>query len=124
MAATAARQKAYRRGRLSETLACVYLRLKGYRVIERGYRQAVGEIDIIARRGDILAIVEVKRRADLAACLEALSPRQRRRISRAAAAFLSRHRDAARLKIRFDVIAMVPRRWPRHIMAAWQSDSP
>ena len=58
------RQQAWRRGRRSEGLARLVLRLAGYRILAHGHRTSPGEIDIIARRGAVLAFVEVKARAD------------------------------------------------------------
>src|SRR3546814_682815 len=57
---------------------------------------------LVARRGGILAIVEVKHRDSLIAAGEAIGPRQQRRIRRAAEHFLQRHPDLARLNLRFD----------------------
>jgi Predicted endonuclease distantly related to archaeal Holliday junction resolvase len=59
------RQRAWRRGRKAESLALLALRLVGYRILARDHRTAPGEIDIIARRGTILAFIEVKARADV-----------------------------------------------------------
>jgi putative endonuclease len=98
------------------------LRLKGYRIVARGLRLPVGEIDIAARRGRVLAIVEVKQRPSLAAGLEAVSPRQRRRLARAAEALQALQRGLSRLSIRFDVIVVLPRGRFRHIMDAWRPD--
>jgi len=118
----AARRRAYTRGRLAESLAAWWLRLQGYRILARGFRVPVGEIDLIARRGSILAIVEVKRRDSLAAAIESVSPRQRRRIRHAAEAFLQRHPGLAGLQVRFDVVLLAPWRLPRHVKDAWHSD--
>ncbi len=71
------RRRAYGRGRRAETLAAWWLRLKGYRILARGFRVASGEIDLIARRGRVLVHVEVKARASLEEAREALTPRQR-----------------------------------------------
>ncbi len=120
---TAARRRAQQRGRLAETLAAWWLRLQGYRVLARGFRVPVGEIDLIARRGGVLAIVEVKRRDSLAAAVESISPRQRRRIRHAAETFLQRHPDLAGLEIRFDALLLAPWRLPRHVKDAWQTDT-
>lgn len=115
-----ARRRAYRRGRASEGLCRLVLRLKGYRILASGFRAPVGEIDIVARRGKTLAIVEVKARGSLADAAEALSPRQRRRIARAALAFLALHPDAAGLALRFDVMLVRPWRLPHHLTDAWR----
>lgn len=118
------RRRAYLSGRRAETWAAWLLRLKGYRILARGFRLPVGEIDLVARRGPILAIVEVKRRASLAAGLEAISPRQRRRLARTAEAFQAQRPRLAALRLRFDVVIIIPRALPRHIMDAWRPDSP
>ncbi len=79
------------------------------------------EIDILARRGEVLAVVEVKTRASLAEALEAVGWAQRRRLRRAAAAIVQRP-GLNRLAVRLDLIAMAPRRLPRHIPDAWPDD--
>lgn len=115
------KRRAWRFGRIAETVCVWYLRLTGYQVIARGFRVPVGEIDIIARRGRTLAFVEVKARSgDYAA--DALSPRQRRRIVRAAEAFLKVRPGLAELDLRLDV--MLVRRWrpPMHLPGAWRVD--
>lgn len=115
------RLKAWRYGLAAETVCAWWLRLHGYRIMARRYRTPVGEVDLIARRGRILAFVEVKARGDSAA-LAAPSPRQRRRIVRAAQAFLQRHPRLAGLDPRFDVISVAPWRLPRHLPGAWRVD--
>jgi putative endonuclease len=120
---TVRRRRALRRGRLAEWLCCWHLRLRGWRVVVRDWRCPAGEIDILARRGSVLAIVEVKRRADLANAATALSARQRRRISRAAQAFLLSRPDLAGLTLRFDVMLVARGRMPRHLRGAWQANS-
>jgi len=117
-AGAARRRQAVRRGRLAERLAAWLLRLKGYQVIDRNLTLPQGEIDLLVRRGDILAVVEVKQRPDLAAALDAVSPRQRARLQRAALALLARRPDLGRCQIRFDIVAVTP--WPRHLVDAWR----
>jgi putative endonuclease len=97
------------------------LRLKGYRIVARGFRVPVGEIDIIARRGRTLAFVEVKGRADDGAP-EVLTPRQRRRITRAAEAFLKARPGYRGLDLRFDLMVVGRRGPPRHVANAWRAD--
>lgn len=113
------RRRAYRRGYRSEWLAALALTLKGYRVVARRYRTRLGEIDLIARRGNLVAIVEVKARPTLAAAMEAVGPLAQRRIEAAADIWLSRQTDFARLSIRFDLVAVLPRRWPVHVENAF-----
>ena len=116
----AARRAAERRGRRGERAAAWWLRLKGYRILAQGFRLAVGEIDLVARRGAVLAFVEVKSRPDLGEAAAAIGPVQRQRIARAAEAFLQRHPGLAALSPRFDAILVAPGRWPRHIEDAWR----
>lgn len=116
------RRRAWLRGRRGEGLAACWLRLKGYRVVARNFRSGAGEIDLIARRGGILALVEVKTRGDLASAGEALGTRQRARIVRATEAFLQQRPNLAQLSVRFDVILVAPGRLPRHLLDAWRPD--
>ncbi len=118
------RRKAYGRGRRAETLAAWWLRLKGYRILARGFRVAAGEIDLIARRGRLIALVEVKARPSLEQAGAAILPRQRQRIARAAEVFLQRHPNLAGLSLRFDVVLLAPGHWPRHLANAWRLEEP
>lgn len=95
------------------------LRLKGYRVLARDLRFAVGEIDIVAQRGDWLVFVEVKARTAQASA-DVIGFRQRSRIARAAEAFLASRPTLSTSKIRFDVILIEPTRWPKHLIDAWR----
>ncbi len=115
-----ARRAAYRRGHAGETIAALWLRLRGYRILARRYRTPVGEIDLVARRGGVLVFVEVKRRADRAAGLEAVTPAARQRIARAAELFLRRGPRLSELALRFDVIVVTPWGWPHHVADAWR----
>lgn len=110
---------AHRLGLRAETVAVLFLRLKGYRILHRRMKTPAGEIDMVALRGSALVIVEVKARGQGEAA-EALLPRQQRRLERAAAHFLGRHPRLADLDLRFDVVLIAPRRWPRHLADAWR----
>jgi len=116
------RRRAERRGRFAERLCRWHLRLRGWRVLACDWRCPVGEIDILARRRGILAVIEVKSRANYADAAAAILPHQRRRIMRAAEAFLSLRPELARFDLRFDVMIVEPRRLPRHLPGAWRSD--
>jgi putative endonuclease len=119
---TIRRQRAERRGRLAEWLCLWHLRLRGWHIVARGWRCPAGEIDIVARRGKVLAIIEVKSRAEVTVAANALTPRQRRRISRAAEALIASRPDLGRLDIRFDLMLVAPQRLPRHWRDAWRPD--
>lgn len=116
------RRVAFRRGRRGEHAALWWLRLKGYRILAQDYRSPAGEIDVVARRGTTLAIIEVKSRDSAAAAAEAITPRQRSRIFNAARLFVARHPRHGSCTIRFDIMLVTPGRWPRHIVDAWQID--
>jgi putative endonuclease len=117
-----ARRRAQRRGRLAEWLCLWHLRLRGWHIVARDWRCPSGEIDILARRGKVLAVIEVKSRGELAIAASALAPRQRRRIVRAAEAFLTQRSDLAGLDLRFDVMLVAPLHLPRHWRGAWRAD--
>lgn len=121
-ARTARRRQAHRYGRWAETLCALVLRLKGYRVLARGFRVPVGEIDIVARRAGTLVFVEVKARTN-AAGREPVSDRQRRRIARAAEAFMQRRPDLAPRGVRFDVMIVDGLRLPEHRADAWRPEA-
>lgn len=114
------RLAAYRHGNRAEWLACMALRLKGYRILARNFRTRSGEIDIVARRGALVAIVEVKARGSLVAAMDAIGHSSQRRIEAAADLWLARQPDHARLSIRFDMVAILPRRWPIHVENIFQ----
>lgn len=116
------RQKSEGSGRRGEKFAAWWLRLKGYRIVEWHFRAKVGEIDLVARRGSVLAFVEVKVRASLSSAAFSITPRQKKRIARAALVFLQSHPELAALSPRFDAILVAPRSLPRHIEGAWRSD--
>ena len=114
------RKAAERRGRRGEWLAALSLVLKGYRILARRARNSAGEVDLIAQRGRLVAFIEVKARATDTLALEAVTPRAQTRISRAAELWMAHHRTLGECDWRFDIIAIVPRRWPRHYKDAWR----
>jgi putative endonuclease len=120
---TGPRRSAWLRGRRAEWLAAWWLRLKGYRILARDLRTPVGEIDLIARRGRVLALVEVKARPSLEEAAWALTRFQKARIERAALAVLQRDPAYGTLDMRFDVVLVAPGHRPRHIMDAWRPES-
>lgn len=117
---TVRRRAAEARGRRAETWATWLLRAKGYRILARRWRSRAGEIDIIARRGRTLALVEVKARDDAAVAAGAIDTRAQTRLARAANAYLGARPDLAQMNLRFDVVLVAPGRWPRHLADAWR----
>ena len=121
---TSTRQRAWRYGVLAETACVLSLSLRGYRVLARRYKTPLGEIDIVARRGHVLAFIEVKARDSAERAAYAITPRQQERIGRAAQVYLQRHPALAALNARFDAMLVMPGRlrgwWPRHLRDAWR----
>lgn len=105
---------------IAEQLAAGLLRLKGYRILARDFVHPLGEIDIVARRGDTIAFIEVKYRATVASAGEAINTAKRRRVANAASAWLAAHPGNGDRSIRFDAMLMVPWRLPIHIRDAWR----
>ena len=114
------RRRAFRRGLAAEAVAAWWLRLKGYRVLARRYAVPVGEIDLIAKRGRLVCFVEVKSRRDAAQALASITPRQARRIGRAAEAFLQGRPDLANCGLRFDAVVVSAGRLPTHVTDVWR----
>jgi putative endonuclease len=113
------RRKAWRRGHLSEYLAALFLVAKGYRILAIRHRTHLGEIDIIARKGDLAIFVEVKARRDERQAIDAVSYAAQRRIRAASDLWLARRPDHAALSQRYDIVAILPGRWPRHFPDAF-----
>ncbi len=114
-----ARQKAYRMGHTAEWRAVWRLRLAGYSILMRRYKTKLGEIDIVARRGNLLVFVEVKARANVTVAADALGGRQFGRVARAASLFIANHPRHAACSVRFDAV-LVGGFWPRHLPGVWQ----
>ena len=114
--------RARRSGRRAEIFCVLWLMAKGYRILGFRLRTPLGEIDILASKGRILAVVEVKRRTTLEAAVQAISWTQRQRLRRAAQAIAGRRPDLAGAAIRLDLIALAPGRPPRHILDAWRGE--
>jgi putative endonuclease len=117
------RVAAFRTGVSAETRAAAWLMAKGYRILAKRFRSPYGEIDIVARRRNLLAFVEVKARATLDDAAYAVTPRQQRRIIDAAQAWLMTHPEHADFELRFDVLLIAPRCLPRHLLAAFDAST-
>jgi putative endonuclease len=115
------RVAAFRTGLSAESRAAAYLIAKGYRILARRFRTLHGEIDIVARRRNLIAFVEVKARASLDEAAFAVTPRQQARIINAAQAWLAAHPEHAEFELRFDVVLIAPRHLPRHLLAAFDA---
>ncbi len=112
------RAEAEARGRRGETLACWYLRLKGWRILAQRQKVRGGEVDIVARRGRTVAFVEVKWRARAADLDTAIDQYRLKRVAAAARALGPRFAGTADSQ-QIDVILLAPRQWPRHLSNVW-----
>ncbi|MBP2684493.1 MAG: hypothetical protein H6Q79_2532 [Deltaproteobacteria bacterium] len=95
-------------GNAAEERACRHLEAAGCSIVERNYRTKGGEIDIVARKGDLLVFVEVRSRGDagFGTPEESVTPAKRRRIVSAARGYLSTVPPSTWREARFDVIAI------------------
>ncbi|HEY3695305.1 YraN family protein [Phenylobacterium sp.] len=110
---------ARRDGRRAEVWAAIWLMAKGYRILGFRLKTPQAEIDLLALRGRVLAVVEVKRRVSLAIALETVTQDQRDRLRRAGATLAARRPGLQDAAIRLDLIALAPGRLPRHSPDAW-----
>ena len=121
--ASPARVAAFRTGVSAESRAAAFLMAKGYRILEKRFRTPYGEIDIVARRRNLVAFIEVKARASLEEAAYAVTARQQVRIVAAAQAWLMAHPEHADFDLRFDAVLIAPRRLPRHLLAAFDAST-
>ena len=116
------RQAAFRVGISAESRAAALLIAKGFRILARRWRSPLGEIDIVARRRQLLVFAEVKARATLDEAAESVNQRQRRRIAAAAEIWLAANPDNMISDVRFDAILVAPGKIPRHVPAAFEAN--
>jgi putative endonuclease len=122
-AAAPERVAAFQTGLSAESRAAAWLIAKGYRILARRFRTPHGEIDIVARRRNLIAFVEVKARASLDEAAYAVTPRQQQRIVNAAEGWLMAHPEHADFELRFDAMLIAPRHLPRHLLAAFDAST-
>ena len=115
------RVAAFRTGLSAESRAAAFLIAKGYRILAKRFRTPYGEIDLVARKRNLIAFVEVKARASLDDAAWAVTPRQQQRIINAAQAWLMAHPEHAELDLRFDAMLVAPKSLPRHLLAAFDA---
>ena len=110
---------ARRSGRRAEVWPALILLLRGYRILGFRLRTRQGEIDLLALKGKVLAVVEVKSRLTAQAALEAVKPDQRERLRRAGDQLMQNRPSLKGCSLRLDLMVVSPGRWPRHIPDAW-----
>ena len=120
---TTERQQAHQRGHTSETLAALWLRLKGYRILARRLKTQAGEIDLVAAApfGPV-CFVEVKARAATRVAADSVTQSQQTRIARAASLYLASRPGLARRGARFDIVAIAPHALPVHHRDVWRPE--
>ena len=118
------RQAAHQRGHRSESLAALWLRMKGYRILARRLKTHAGEIDLVAAApfGPV-CFIEVKARGDARAAAESVLAGQQTRIARAASLYLASRPHLSRRGSRFDIVAIASGALPVHHRDAWRPDS-
>jgi putative endonuclease len=112
------RQAAEASGRRGERIAAWWLRLKGWHILDKRVRTPAGEVDLVARKGNLIAFVEVKSRATAAELDFAIDERRLARVAAAAEVLMPRYAGRGD-DIRVDVILLAPGTRPRHIENAW-----
>jgi putative endonuclease len=117
------RVAAFRTGLSAESRAAAFLMAKGYRILAKRFRTPYGEIDLVAKKRNLIAFIEVKARANLDDAAYAVTPRQQARIIDAAQGWLMAHPEHAEFELRFDAILIAPRRLPRHLLAAFDASA-
>ena len=113
------RQSSYAIGVAEECCARQLLESKSYRILAQRYKTKGGEIDLVARRGDHLAFVEVKQRKTQDEAAWSIAPRQQARIAMAAEIFLGEHAALAQCSASFDVVLVSPTQGCAHIEQAF-----
>jgi len=121
--ASPARVAAFRTGLSAESRAAAYLMAKGYRILAKRFRTPYGEIDLVARKRNMIVFIEVKARASLDEAAYAVTPRQQARIIDAAQGWLMAHPEHAEFELRFDAMLIAPKRLPRHLLAAFDAST-
>ena len=113
------RQKALKWGAIAEYAAALFLILKAYQILSIRYRIKAGEIDLIARRGQTIAFIEVKARADFETGILAIDEMKLRKFRKAVDHWLIRNPWAEAYTLRGDAIVVSPWRIPVHIEDAF-----
>ncbi len=113
-------KQTYAIGHLAEFLCMLRLWLTGWRVLAHRYRHPVGEVDLIAARGRIVAFIEVKARNESRVAIESIHPSQQARIMRAASAWIAKYPQFSGHEMRFDVMIVALWPWPRRLEDAFR----
>jgi len=118
---TVTRRKREAAGRRAETAAALWQQLKGYRTLDRRARMPACEIDLVARKGRVLVLVEVKAQRTQDMALESVTRELRKRLEQAANQRVSRRHGLQQHLWRFDIVMIAPGKLPRHMRDAWRA---
>lgn len=114
------RRQAEKSGRRGEAVAALMYRLYGYRILQTRFKTKLGEIDLIARKKDVIVFIEVKHRRDYETGVYSVTSAQTRRIDGAANLFMARLRGVDHCERRNDIVITGARFWPHRIKDAWR----
>ena len=118
--------KSYQFGIIAEFVAIIFLRFKGYKVLQRRYKTNLGEVDIIACKGRAIIAIEVKARKKSVEkngflIDEVLGENQKKRIKRAIMVFMAANsKKYYNHSIRFDLMVISPCKMPYHLIGFWE----
>jgi putative endonuclease len=95
-------------GTLAENSAAAFLESQGFTIVARNFQRRVGEIDVVARAGDLLVVAEVRTRASdrYGGAAASITRGKQRRVAATAALFLQQRPDLRRCRVRFDVLIL------------------
>ena len=114
-------------GYKTEDFAAEYLSSQGYKILERNFiadkhkGTGCGEIDIIAEKDNTLVFVEVKKRQNIELCADAITLKNKQRVTAGAECFLALHPEYTDFSVRFDAV-LVANGIPHHEKDAWRPD--
>jgi putative endonuclease len=114
------RARAEQTGRRGEQFAAIALQLKGYVILARRAKNVRGEVDLIARRGKVLAFIEVKTRQKAADPATILTAAQMQRIVNGATGWAAGRSWTKACQWRYDFVLVTPWHWPVHVRDAWR----
>ena len=113
-------KKTYRFGLIGELIAVIFVRLKCYSILHTRYKNKLGEIDIICKKGNDLIAIEVKTRNKDFNIGDVISENQKKRIVNCMKVFVSKNQKYVDYNVRFDVIAVRPFKVPLHLKNCWE----
>jgi len=113
------KETGHSKGLLAEFKAKSFLRYQGFKILTERFKTPVGEIDLIAKKGNLVVFVEVKLRKTAEAAAEAIHAKNQLRVRSAAELYLQQYPEYNQCEMRFDALVMAPGAWPQHIPDAF-----